>query len=326
MKSNNFSDLGIRPFKKGLFDLTNHTYCYLQPDGGWGWSNAGLVTDSGEALIVDTLFDKNLTEEMLKTMNSAEPKALKNIVSLVNSHSNGDHCNGNSCVDTPEIISSKATLQEMGNESPEVMAALIKQAPDMGYLGKYFLDCFASFDFEGVERCLPNITFSGRMEKKVGDKVVELIEVGPAHTKGDILAYIPKDKVIFTGDILFIEGHPILWAGPISNWIRACDQIISLDVDFIVPGHGPVTDKRGVKAVKKYLQYIHDEAKNRFLSGMTSIDAAKDISFELFSSWGDQERIAVNVNSLYREFKGEKKREDIILLFKQMADLAGYTD
>ena len=184
----------------------------------------------------------------------------------------------------------------------------------------------ASFDFEGVERCLPNITFSGRMEKKVGDKVVELIEVGPAHTKGDILAYIPKDKVIFTGDILFIEGHPILWAGPISNWIRACDQIISLDVDFIVPGHGPVTDKRGVKAVKKYLQYIHDEAKNRFLSGMTSIDAAKDISFELFSSWGDQERIAVNVNSLYREFKGEKKREDIILLFKQMADLAGYTD
>ena len=164
------------------------------------------------------------------------------------------------------------------------------------------------------------------MEKKVGDKVVELIEVGPAHTKGDILAYIPKDKVIFTGDILFIEGHPILWAGPISNWIRACDQIISLDVDFIVPGHGPVTDKRGVKAVKKYLQYIHDETKNRFLSGMTSIDAAKDISFELFSSWGDQERIAVNVNSLYREFKGEKKREDIILLFKQMADLAGYTD
>ena len=98
------------------------------------------------------------------------------------------------------------------------------------------------------------------MKKKVGDKVVNLIEVGPAHTNGDVLVYVPSDKVIFTGDILFIEGHPILWAGPVMNWINACEKIISMDVDFIVPGHGPVTNNNGVRAVKDYLTYIDTES------------------------------------------------------------------
>jgi glyoxylase-like metal-dependent hydrolase (beta-lactamase superfamily II) len=127
--------------------------------------------------------------------------------------------------------------------------------------------------------------------------------------------------VVFTGDILFIEGHPILWAGPVKNWINACDRIISMEVDFVVPGHGPVTDNRGVKAVRDYLVYIDAESRKRFEYGMSALEAAKEINLDLFSTWGDGERIAVNVNSLYREYKGEEKREEITLLFEQMAEL-----
>ncbi len=65
------------PFKKGLQDLGNGCYAYLQPDGSWGWSNAGLVVDSGQSLLVDTLFDLKLTREMLATMRRAEPAATK---------------------------------------------------------------------------------------------------------------------------------------------------------------------------------------------------------------------------------------------------------
>jgi glyoxylase-like metal-dependent hydrolase (beta-lactamase superfamily II) len=324
MSINKFSNLGIKPFKKGLCELGNNSYAYLQPDGGWGWSNAGLVSDGGEAVIIDTLFDENLTKDMLKQMKKAEPKSMKNIVCLVNSHSNGDHCNGNNCVQTNQIISSEATFQEMKNESPETMALLIKEAPRMGELGRYFLHCFSHFDFQNVVTRRPNFTFSGKLKKKVGDKTIHLIEVGPAHTNGDILAFIPKDKIVYTGDILFIEGHPILWAGPIRNWISACDKILGMDVDIIVPGHGPVTDKRGVKAVKEYLVYIHDETKIRYKEGMSAVEASKDIDLGMFCTWGDRERIAVNVNSLYREFRGEKIREDITLLFSQMAELSNY--
>ena len=323
MKASDFKNLGIKPFNKGLSDLGNNIYCYLQPDGGWGWSNAGLIADGDESLIVDTLFDEDLTLEMLDSMKRAEPKGMKNIRALINSHSNGDHCNGNNCVDTDEVISSEATLEEMSHESPEMMAALLKQAPEMGTLGKYFLECFGSFNFEGVTKRLPNTTFTGETQRQVGDKIVELIEVGPAHTNGDILVHVPSDKVVFTGDILFIEGHPILWAGPVKNWINACDRIISMEVDFVVPGHGPVTDNRGVKAVRDYLAYIDTESRERFESGMSALEAAKEIDLDLFSTWGDGERIAVNVNSLYREYKGEEKREEITLLFQQMAELSG---
>ena len=208
----------------------------------------------------------------------------------------------------------------------EMMAALIKQAPEMGALGRYFLECFGSFNFEGITKKLPNTTFSGQTQRQVGDKVVELIEVGPAHTNGDVLVHVPSDKVVFTGDILFIEGHPILWAGPVGNWINACDRIIAMEVDFVVPGHGPVTDNRGVRAVRDYLVYIDSESRKRFESGMNAIEAAKDIDLNLFSGWGDGERIAVNVNSLYREYRGEEQREEITLLFEQMAELSGLDD
>jgi len=323
VQASDFKNLGIKPFNKGLSDLGNNIYCYLQPDGGWGWSNAGLIVDGDESLIVDTLFDEKLTQEMLESMKKAEPLGMKNIHALINTHSNGDHCNGNSCVETKEIICSQATLEEMSHESPEMMAALIKQAPEMGALGKYFLDCFGSFNFEGVTKKLPNTTFSGQTQRQVGDKVVELIEVGPAHTNGDVLVHVPSDKVVFTGDILFIEGHPILWAGPVENWINACDRIIAMEVDFVVPGHGPVTDNRGVRAVRDYLVYIDAESRKRFESGMSAIEASKDIDLNLFSGWGDAERIAVNVNSLYREYRGEEQREEITLLFEQMAELSG---
>ncbi len=82
-------------YTKGLQDLGNGCYAYLQPDGSWGWSNAGLVVDSGESLLVDTLFDLKLTREMLDAMRRAEPKAAATIGTLVNTHSNGDHCFGN---------------------------------------------------------------------------------------------------------------------------------------------------------------------------------------------------------------------------------------
>ena len=158
------------------------------------------------------------------------------------------------------------------------------------------------FDFEGITPRLPTEPFTGRRELRVGDRVVELIELGPAHTAGDAIAHVPDAAAVFTGDILFIEGTPIVWAGPVSNWIAACDAILELDARVIVPGHGPVTDASGVRDVQRYLSYVRDEARTRFDAGMDEIAAADDIDISDFDEWGDNERIAVNVTTLYREF------------------------
>ena len=147
-------------------------------------------------------------------------------------------------------------------------------------------------------------------------------EVGPAHTKGDVLVFVPADKTAFTGDILFIDGHPIIWAGPVGNWIKACDLMIGWDVETIVPGHGPITDKSGVRAVREYLVYIEAEARKRHAAGLSVMEAAQDISFEDFASWGDAERIVVNVDTLYKEFNNDPSPSDIVQMFAMMSKLA----
>jgi len=136
-----------------------------------------------------------------------------------------------------------------------------------------------------------------------------------------VLVHSPGDRTIFTGDILFIGGTPIVWEGPIANWIAACDRILALDVETIVPGHGPVTDKDGVRDVKRYLEFVSREAAERYKAGMSVEEAAHDIALGEFSSWLDRERIAVNVQTAYREL-GADVQANVIDLFGMMARLA----
>lgn len=308
-------------YTKGLHDLGNGIYAYLQPDGSWGWSNAGLIVDGDKSLLVDTLFDLPLTRDMLNAMKAAT-KAAASIDLLVNTHSNGDHCFGNQLVSGAEIIASKACSEEMDEMSPQMLAQLLKAAPGMGEVGEYFLQTLGKFRLDEITLTRPSKTFEKRLDIKVGDKEVNLIEVGPAHTKGDVLVYVPQDRTIFTGDILFIDGTPIMWAGPIANWIQACDLMLAMDVDTIVPGHGPVTDKHGVEAVKSYLEYIRAESRKRYDAGMTPSEAVMDIALADYESWGDAERIVVNVHTLYREFSGDTSAVNIPDLFAQMAKFA----
>jgi len=309
-------------YTRGLHDLGHSVYAYLQPDGTWGWSNAGLITDGEATLLVDTLFDLKLTQEMLDTMRRAVPAA-SHIDMVVNTHANGDHCNGNQLVAEERIIASKRTADEMREGvTPAQMAMILQQAPAMGKTGAYFSHIFGKFEFGNITLVHPKETFEGEMSLMVGNKEVRLIEVGPAHTQGDTVAYIPADRVVFTADILFIGGHPIIWAGPVGNWIRACDRILALDVDVIVPGHGPITDKQGVMQVKGYLEYIYDEARKRYEVGMSSPDAARDIPMDRYATWTDGERIAVNVDTIYREFSDDSSPHSAVYLFGQMAELA----
>ena len=311
--------LATRAYSHGLHDLGNGAYAWLQPDGGWGLSNAGLIVDDDQSILIDTLFDLNLTEEMLKAMRDAESAATLQIDQLVNTHANADHCNGNELVSGAEIISSAATAAELSADDPDRLANMMRAAPNMGLVGEFLIKCFGAFDFEGITQTLPTKTFEGALDVQVGSKKLHLKEVGPCHTQGDILVLCEEDRLIFTGDILFIEGHPIVWVGPISNWVAACDYMLAQDVEVVVPGHGPITDKRGIDAVRSYLVYIRDEAKQRFDAGLSVYEAAMDISLADYDSWGDSERIGVNVATLYREFDDLRQEADPVNAFELMA-------
>lgn len=304
-----------------LEDLGGGIYAYLQPDGSWGLSNAGLISDGDQSLLVDTLYDLPLTRRMLDAMSEATSAARK-IDTVVNTHANGDHCFGNQLVSDARIISSTATAEEWDAVPPTVMSAMLAGADQMGAAGEFLKRAFGAFEFDGLEPTPPNQTFDGRLDLKVGDREVVLIEVGPAHTRGDVIIHVPSTRTIFTGDILFIDGTPIMWEGPVANWIDACEKIVALDPEVVVPGHGPLTDTRGALAVRDYLVYIRDEARKRFDAGLSAREAALDIRLGDYSAWLDSERIAVNVITLYREFGDTSTPPGPMETFELMAELS----
>ena len=208
-------------YEKGLHQLGNGAYAWLQPDGGWGWSNSGLIVDDDQALVIDTLFDVPLTRDMLDAYADAS-KAANTINMVVNTHHNGDHCNGNCCCPDAKIIAHRATAEHMALEPPALVQGFLDMAPELGELGKYLTSCFGPFDFKSVDQKIPDTLFDEDTTIHVGGKEVHLLHVGPAHTPGDTLVHVPADRTVYTGDILFIGGHPILWEGPVQNWIDAC--------------------------------------------------------------------------------------------------------
>ena len=312
-------------FERGAHELGDGCHVFLQPDGGWGWSNAGLVVGDGASLLVDTLFDLDLTAEMLASF--ASHTRTSPISTLLNTHANGDHCYGNQLVDGAEIIASSTAAHEMAEVPPAMLAAL-NAAP--GEVGELFRGFFGSFRFEGIEQRLPTRTFDGRLDIEVGGRIVELIEVGPAHTRGDVIAHVPDARTVFTGDILFVGGTPIVWAGPLSNWVAACDLMLGMDIDVVVPGHGPVTDKSGVVEVRDYLAHIDVEATKRHAAGVDAFEAARDIARDLhgrnFADWGEFGRVAVNVETVYRTLDATHRSPDVVEQFRRMASLESADD
>src|SRR5262249_7619797 len=131
------------------------------------------------------------------------------------------------------------------------------------------------------------------------------------------------DRVLYTGDILFINGTPIIWAGPVGNWIAACERIAALQPEVIVPGHGPLTDVKGALAVRDYLVHVRDRARECFDAGLPPAEAARAVPLAGFGAWGESERIAVNVHALYREWSnGKQGAANPLQLFGLMGELA----
>jgi cyclase len=303
---------------KTLHQVGDGAYAYVQHDGSWGWSNSGLVVDGEHALVVDTLFDLRLTRELLDAYRRVLP-ANAAIETLVNSHANGDHTFGNQLLDGARIVASRRTAEEMAEVPPSVLAGMIRRAPGAGVAGEFLQRIFGPFDFEGIALTLPTATFDGELRLRVGGKEVRLVEVGPAHTRGDTIVVVPGDRVVYTADVLFAGGHPIMWEGPVENWARALDLVMALDVDTVVPGHGPVTGKQAVADLRAYLVHLDREARARYEAGLSPMDAALDIPLADYAGWGEAERVVANVHALYRWYSGGE-RASVPLLFAEMAE------
>ncbi len=324
-------------YHEGLYDLNHGVYAWMTPNGSWGESNAGLVVGNGASLLIDTLWDLKYTRAMLDAMDPLTE--ISPIKTVVITHADGDHWWGNQLVVGAEIIATKDCCDEMAAVLPKAMlllgdtGKLLSRIPVFGFdkVGHWFKNMVAPYNFREVTPTTPTRTFTGRMALDAGGRRVELIPVGPAHTRGDLMVYIPDAKTLFTGDILFIESTPVIWAGPVKNWLAALDLILDMNVDVIVPGHGPVIDKTGVRQMKAYWEFLDTETRRRHETGLSAADAACDIvksddfARGPFSDWNSPERMMTNVHTLYRHLQGRTdhpKKPELTNILRKQALLA----
>ena len=157
-------------YTRGLHELGDGLFAYLQPDGGWGWSNAGLVTGGETSLLIDTLYDVPLTREMLDAMRSVI--ATCPIDTAVNTHGNGDHCYGNAALpERTAIYASVRAVADMREEPPARLRTMLDT--DLGpELNEFAARIFGPFRFAGLEARLPSQTFEGRLELEVGGRTL----------------------------------------------------------------------------------------------------------------------------------------------------------
>lgn len=290
--------------KTDLAELGNGLFAYIQEDGSWGWSNSGLIVSEGQSVMVDTLFTGYLTRDLLDAYRRVAPEAAE-IDVLVNTHSNGDHTFGNYVVETARIVASTRCAQEMAERPAEVFSRNIADWRNQGAHWEFLHEVMgARFDFSDIVYTPPNELFDGQKTLMLGGRKLELREFGPAHTRGDIVVHVPDAKTVFVGDLLFSGSHPMIWDGSIANWIRACDEILTWDVDVVVPGHGPVGDKTQLAGMRDYFVDLMEAAQERYSGGQPWQDAAAEIGLSKYDSWLDRERVVGNVAAAYRELSG----------------------
>jgi cyclase len=334
-------------FAGGLQELAPRTFAWLQPNGDLGESNAGLVVGDGESLLVDTLWDVRLTRRMLHAMATKTTQAP--ITYVVNTHSDGDHWWGNQLLPDARRITSRASAGVMAHElnAPARLEsfrrlgkALLRGAelplPGAGSarmrtFGRYIAGIFEPYDFTEVEATPAFEFFDGRLELKVAGRRVELIVVGPAHTPGDLIVWLPDERVVFAADVAFIGVTPVIWAGPTGNWLRALETIAALEPEVVVPGHGPICTVAELEPIARYLGWVHSAARLHFADGASPFAAAEaiatssDFRSQEWADWIAPERIVVNCHIHQREARGELTPITPLqrmVIFEQMSRLA----
>ena len=307
----------MEKFIYGLHKLTDRCFAFIQPDGSWGLSNAGLIVNNNQAVLIDTFYDLNLTRKMLDVIETELGSSLK-ITALINTHAHGDHWYGNSLVECGRIISTEKTLLEMKAMPPSKMALFSRIRRLLGGAGKYFHRHFSQFQFKGIKPVLPNETFEHSKQLALGELSIDLQEFTNTHSVSDTIAAVPGEKVVFAADLLFADCTPLTWTFPLSNWINACDKILAMDADIIVPGHGPVSTKKELQRQRDYFLLLYEQVNPLFQKGMSPLEAALSINLGEYGSWGESERAVFNVFSIYRELDPSIKEMSAVGMFKMI--------
>jgi len=243
---------------QGLKKIAENVYAYegaktATPQNSYA-ANAGVVVGTDGVIVIDALISAKEGKRLLRDIRKITDKPVRYVVLT---HAHLDHALGAS------------VFTEAG-------ALLVSHELERAYLerkGQGMLQKAAEFglskeDMAGTRIALPVITFTERLTLRLGGETVELIHQLPSHSTGSTLVLLPRQKVLFTGDVLFTDFHPFLGEGDIPAWAKTLDAIQDMDLIVIVPGHGPLSTKKDVAEMKDYILLFDAKARELAAQGL----------------------------------------------------------
>jgi glyoxylase-like metal-dependent hydrolase (beta-lactamase superfamily II) len=253
-----------------LKKLTPNVYAAIAKNGGYAICNAAVI-DLGKELLV---FDPFMTPEAATDLQSFIRNSIKKPVKyVVNSHAHNDHIRGNQVFENASIIATPAIAELIIKTEPQEIADEKIQAParvkyydsiprakdgwrkteDSIWKG-YFKGIVASHPV--LKTTVPNVLFSDSLTIRGSNTVVQLITYGDGHTPSDVFLYLPREKIAFMGDLLFVGDHPWLGESIAKDWISYLQKIQRLDVKTFIPGHGDIGTPADLSAMIAYIETI----------------------------------------------------------------------
>jgi glyoxylase-like metal-dependent hydrolase (beta-lactamase superfamily II) len=239
-------------------------------------ANCTWIVLKDYVVVVDANFPpaaKEILAEIRKTTG-------KPIRFLFDTHWHGDHTAGNGVYleAGATIVCSQACAEEL-------------RAPRPG--GKPPFNAPAS------------LTFDGRMAFDDGERRIELTRLGPAHSKGDAVAYLPKEKILIAGDLCVNWNYGNMVADANAdhdNWIRALDTLSQWDVRTVVTGHGSLGTTETLRAQRAYLADMLQQVRAGLKAGKTADQLAAEIDLTKHGSFGaSAPHNATSIRAIYRK-------------------------
>lgn len=273
----------------GLIELADGVFAYVQAGGGLCVSNAGLIVGPQGCVVIDALFAPSQTRALREEIARVTDKPVR---LLINTHHHIDHTLGNALFPEAQVVSHANARREQQRVGTSVFERLRPLVPDL------------VAEAEGIEPRLPDLTFEGELVLHLDGRTVRLLHLGTGHTIGDTLVLLPEEQLLFAGDVAFHKVTPLAFEGHIGRWLEVCDRVDGLEIETIVPGHGPVGGKADMSEMRGYLHSIREQARAAFDAGRSE-EGARGIDLGEYASWAEPERLALNVQRLYQEFRGE---------------------
>ena len=281
--------------------IVDKAYAYVQHDGSWWINNAGFVVGSSGVVLIDTCSTEQRTRSLLGAIRSVTDAPIQ---AVVNTHHHGDHTYGN-CLTAPAPIIGHRLCREAA------MRTGIKR----------YEDTFQQPDWGSLQFSPPTITFESRLDLWVDDTLIELHAIGhPAHTSNDVVAWLPAQRVLYTGDLVFHGGTPFILMGSVGGSLRALDALRSFDAVTVVPGHGKLCTPAVFDDIERYLRMITRVAKRAQTSGASPLEAALDLDLGEFATLADSERLVGNLHRAMAELEGPAAN-DAVSLSAAIADM-----